>query len=384
MGNENCDIFQKKLEGSIYGYSNDSGGYLSEQLITYIGNKRKLINFIRLKGIIFSQKRLGKKKMTIFDGFSGSGVVSRFLKGFSECLYVNDLEKYSEIISKCYLSNKSELDLKLIKETIDYLNFNKLRRDLKEGIISSLYCPVNEEDITKEDRVFYTKENGMIIDNIRRMIFDYKDDFLYLAPLLSEASVHTNTSGVFKGFHKNPETGKGQFGGGGCDALERIKQSIHIPYPVFSDYEVPVSVFRKDINELVVEMPEVDLVYYDPPYNQHPYGSNYFMLNIIVDYKLPESISKISGIPSGWNRSLYNKQGEAEVFMDNLIKDTKAKIILISYNNEGIIPIKIFINILKKYGKLDIEEETYNTYRGSRNLKNRSKNVIERLFILEK
>ena len=27
-----------------------------------------------------------------------------------------------------------------------------------------------------------------------------------MAPLLSEASVHANTSGVFKGFHKNPET----------------------------------------------------------------------------------------------------------------------------------------------------------------------------------
>ena len=42
------------------------------------------------------------------------------------------------------------------------------------------------------------------------------------------------------------------------------------------------------------------------------------------------------------------------------------------------------VNILKKYGKLNIEEETYNAYRGSRNLKNRSKNVTEKLFILEK
>ena len=384
MGIDNYDIFQKDLEDSVYGYSNDSNSYLSEQLITYIGNKRRLINFIKLKGIAFCQKRLGKKKMTIFDGFSGSGVVSRFLKGFSKHLYVNDLEKYSEIISKCYLSNKSELDLELIKETIDYLNFNKLRDDMEEGVISSLYCPVDEKNITEKDRVFYTKENGIIIDNIRRMIFDYKDDFLYLAPLLSEASIHTNTSGIFKGFHKNPETKVGQFGGGGEDALDRIKKTIHIPYPVFSDYEVPVSIFRRDINDLVLDLPEMDIAYYDPPYNCHPYGSNYFMLNVIANYEFPKNISKVSGIPTEWNRSSYNKSSEAEAFMDNLINNTKAKIILISYNNEGIIPIDIFVNMLKKYGRLDIEEETYNTYRGSRNLKNRNKNVTEKLFVLEK
>ena len=45
---DNYDIFQKDLEDSVYGYSNDSNSYLSEQLITYIGNKRRLINFIKL------------------------------------------------------------------------------------------------------------------------------------------------------------------------------------------------------------------------------------------------------------------------------------------------------------------------------------------------
>ena len=27
-----------------------------------------------------------------------------------------------------------------------------------------------------------------------------------------------------------------------------------------------------------------DLAYFDPPYNQHPYGSNYFMLNTIAKW----------------------------------------------------------------------------------------------------
>jgi adenine-specific DNA-methyltransferase len=282
------------------------------------------------------------------------------------------------------LSNKLDLDIKLIKEKIEYLNNNKLRDDLGEGIISSLYCPKDEEDIKKKDRVFYTKNNALIIDNIRRMIFDYKDDFIYLALLLSEASIHVNTSGVFKGFHKNPKTKIGQFGGGGEDALERIKKDISIPIPIFSNYECEVSVYREDINELVKKLPEMDVVYYDPPYNQHPYGSNYFMLNLIVNYKKPKDMSRVSGIPTKWNRSKYNKYGEAEEKMDNLIKNTNAKIILVSYNNEGIIPINSFKNILEKYGKVNIEQEGYTTFRGCRNIKNRSKKVIEQLFILEK
>jgi len=378
------DIFQKDLEDTIYGYSNENSFYLKDQLITYIGNKRRLLNFIRLKGIFYCQKRLSKRKLSIFDGFSGSGVVSRLLKGFSKHLYVNDLEQYAEVISKCYLSNKSDLDISLIKDTIDYLNLNKLRKDLPKGIISSFYCPKDENHIQKEDRVFYTRENALIIDNIRQMIYNYENDFIYLALLLSEASIHTNTSGIFKGFHKNPQTGVGQFGGGGSDALERILKPVHLPMPVFSNYECPISIYRSDINKLILDLPEVDIAYYDPPYNQHPYGSNYFMLNLIVNNKISKKVSNVSGIPLGWNRSEYNKKGQAILFMDNLIRDTKAKIILISYNNEGIIPIGDFLDMLKKYGKVDVENISYNTFRGSRNIYSRSKKVVEQLFIVEK
>ena len=34
-----------------------------------------------------------------------------------------------------------------------------------------------------------------------------------LAPLLSEASIHANTSGVFKGFYKDSKKNIGKFGG---------------------------------------------------------------------------------------------------------------------------------------------------------------------------
>ena len=70
--------------------------------------------------------------------------------------------------------------------------------------------------------------------------------------------------------------------------------------------------------------------------------------------------------------------------MDELIKNTNAKFILISYNNEGIIGIDNFKTILSKYGKVSLHEREYNAFRGSRNLNHREIKVNELLWILEK
>ena len=59
-------------------------------------------------------------------------------------------------------------------------------------------------------------------------------------------------------------------------------------------------------DKLEKHLPLLDLLYLDPLYNQHPYGFNYFMLNLLCDYRRPERISRVSGIPRDWNRSPYN------------------------------------------------------------------------------
>ena len=73
--------------------------YLTEQLITYIGNKRKLLSFIE-NPLMEVKTQLGKDKLSIIDGFAGSGVVSRFFKKHSSNLYTNDLEDYVHTINK--------------------------------------------------------------------------------------------------------------------------------------------------------------------------------------------------------------------------------------------------------------------------------------------
>lgn len=362
--------------------------FFHSHLITYIGNKRRLLPFL-YKSFLKVRQKIGKKKLIILDGFSGSGSVARVLKAFAKDLYVNDLEDYAETLNKAYLANVSDINIKELEGYIDWLNKHKL--DLKTktpGFIEKHYAPKDDNNVKNRERVFYTNKNAKIIDNVRKLIdkdIPKKYQTLVLASLLVEASIHTNTSGVFKGFHK--KNGIGHFGGKGENALSRIKREIVLDTPIFSEFEAAIHVYKKDVNKLVKDkkLPVFDLVYYDPPYNQHPYGSNYFMLNLINNYNSATKIQTgVSGISKDWNRSAYNKRQEAEKAMDELLKNTRARFIAISYNDEGIIPIKVFKKILSKHGTFELMEQDYNTYRGSRNLRNRSIKVKELLWILEK
>lgn len=359
--------------------------FLAEQLITYLGNKRTLLEFIG-EAMDIVRGRLGKKKISTFDVFSGSGIVSRYLKQYSSLLVANDLERYAAVINRCYLTNREDIDEYALREIHTSLAEQLATGPLETGILSSLYAPANDANIREGERVFYTTRNARFLDTARSLIADIPVEWqpYLLAPLLSEASVHANTSGVFKGFYKNSETGIGKFGGKNGDALLRIRGDIALNYPVFSNFSCESLILSGDANTICVEAPEVDVAYLDPPYNQHPYGSNYFMLNLLLDYHLPQTLSPVSGIPVDWNRSAYNQRRHACTALSELVNTIKAKFLVISFNSEGFISLSDMTAVLEQYGKLDILETRYNTFRGSRNLGGRSLHVKEYLYLLEK
>lgn len=359
--------------------------FLSSQILTYIGNKRALISDIE-KEIIEIKKSLGQEKLKCADLFSGSGIVSRMLKQHSSLLIANDQEKYSCLINSCYLSNKSCIDWER------YSSYRKILDDSfaqkkTEGIITKNYAPKDDTDIKPKERAFYTRQNALTIDTYRNLIDKLVDDKEYrkffLAPLLVEASIHVNTSGVFKGFYKN-DKGIGCYGGTGKNALSRILGPVELKKPVLSNFECDTKVFQKDAVLLSKELEELDVVYLDPPYNQHPYGSNYFMLNLILKNKIDGVLSRVSGIVSNWNRSAFNKKASALSSMETIIASLAARYIIISYNSEGFISFDEMSEMLKKYGSLKTVEINYNTFRGSRNLKDRNIHVSEYLFVLKK
>jgi adenine-specific DNA-methyltransferase len=343
-------------------------GYLASQLVTCLGNKRALLPHIQ-EAVERVKRRLGRDRLRCLDVFSGSGAVSRLLKAHAERLVSNDLEDYAAVVGRCFLANREAVDEAGVREVVADFNDQVRRGGFPPGFIAELYAPRDEARITRHDRVFYTPENARRIDDYRR---------------LSAASIHANTAGVFKGFYKNRETGVGQFGGSGGDALARIRGTIELAVPVLSDVSCDCTVMQGDANEAVRLVRGLDLAYFDPPYNQHPYGSNYFMLNLIVNYRRPERISRVSGIPSDWRRSGYNVRGRAADLLADLVRHTDAAFVLVSFNDEGFLSPGEMRDILGREGTVEVVEIPYAAFRGSRNLRSRSPRVTERLFLVDR
>lgn len=367
---------------------NTKNDYLADQLITYLGNKRKLIGNIEICVQNIS-KQLNKERLNILEPFCGSGSVSRMLKLYSNKLVVNDLEDYCSTLAKCYLASPNTAQYDKIKTNITCMNKHKFSK-VAPSFIRKHYSPKDDKDIKEGERVYYTQYNAHIIDTFSHFIRKYpvNERCFYLAPLLTQCSVHTNTSGTFNSYHK--KDGVGHYGGKGENALTRIMGEIELPIPVFSyQPDTVVEVYNKDANKLIGELVErgewFDVAYLDPPYNKHPYGTNYFMLNMINRLDpIMDIPDNHRGQPDDWTRSKYNSFSECKRVFEELIKQIPASYVIISYNNEGILSEEQLTEILERYGSVSKQEIVYPTYKGCKNLASRNKDVLEYIWILNK
>lgn len=378
--------------------------FLTDQIIAYIGNKRKLLKLI-YKAIESTGIEI-KPGIKFFDVFAGSGVVSRFAKTLNFEVFTNDWESYSKVINSAYLSiNKRDID-SLFGSEQQYKNLiNEINNlpDPKENdqYIAKYYAP-KEDDINnvnyKVERLFYTRKNALAIDKIRNYIEENypsnsksektkKIRNLLIAQIIYEAATHTNTSGVFKACHK-------EFGGHGKDALTRILSPISLHEPVLIDSDYECHIYQQDANILAEELEDIDIAYLDPPYNQHQYGSNYHMLNTIAKWdKIPVplemnakgELKEKAGIRHDWvnTRSPYCYKTEAEIAFKDLINKLDARYILISYSTDGIIPFEKMREICMAKGKTSIVTNEYTTYRGGKQSNQRKNTNIEFILVID-
>ena len=372
--------------------------YLTKQIITYIGNKRKLLSLIYK-----AMKAVGAKMengTTFLDLFAGSGVVSRFAKSLGFEVFANDWEEYSFIINSAFVgTNRSEIEElfggeKELSKLLNEINSLPLPSE-DEQYMAKYYAPksfdVDAADFRTE-RLFYTKDNALTIDKIRNFIeakYPSKSDkarILLLSLLLYEASCHTNTSGVFKSFHKG-------FGGHSRDALKRILCPIRLSLPCLIDSKASCHIFKEDANSLVKsgKLPRVEIAYLDPPYNQHQYGSNYHILNTIAKWDcLPAPLElnekgvlkEKAAIRKDWvlTKSAYCYKASASQTFAELLDNIDAHYILVSYSTDGIIPFDEMERLCMKKGKLSIVTNEYTTFRGGKQSNTKEVSNIE--FIL--
>lgn len=346
--------------------------YLYNQLIPYIGNKRKLLWMIAE-----AVRQTGVGNGTFADFFAGSSVVSRFAKVAGFRVIANDWEPYAGAINHCYIQCNT-------MPAFDQLGgpqkvFSSLNQVTPlEGYITTHLCPKDDEHADPDrERMFYTRANGMKIDAMREQICEWQaeqlltDDELavLLAAMMYSVSYTSNTSGVFKAFHRG-------WGGETGTALYRIRSNIELRLPVLFDNQQANQAYQLDAQQLAAQLrnsgEKIDIAYLDPPYNQHPYGSNYHVLNSVALWDKPplapyaEGKNK-SAIRTDWRterRSAYNHNTAVHAYA-KLLETIEARYILTSYSTDGNVSLWQMLEAAAHRGKISCVTRAYKRYRVS-------------------
>lgn len=356
--------------------ANYTDDYLFNQLIPYIGNKRKLLGLI---GSVIVRTGISPHNADFVDLFAGTGVVSRYAKTLGFRVVSNDWEPYSAIINRCYVEAQAAPTYFASEPYTGVLErLNRLTP--LQGWVTQHLCPDDDLDYDiKRDRMFYQRKNGMRIDAIREQIssWDKAGDLspiqaaCLLAPLLYSACYNSNTSGVFKGFHNG-------WGGQTSTALYRIAGDLSLRPAIFHDNGQDNVVLREDAQDVATDLRKhvtrPTIVYIDPPYNQHPYGSNYHVLNSVGLWDKPSLSPKISGhgdksaIRLDWRterRSAYNHKEQAGRAYARLLRSLPAEWIATSYSTDGFIPLLGLVRANQAVGRVTVFARGYKRYRVS-------------------
>jgi adenine-specific DNA-methyltransferase len=345
--------------------------FVFHQLIPYLGNKRQLLDLI---GEALDATGVEPARATFVDAFAGSGVVARYAKQRGFAVVANDTAPFARVLAVAAVATDRAPALPALGgyeralATLDQLPG-------EDGWVAATLCPADDRapDPARE-RLFYTRANGRRIDAIRARIDRWQRDgtiddaaaCCLLAPLLYQACWLANTSGVFKGFHAG-------WGGSNGTALHRILAPLRLQPARFLANGRVHRVLATDARELHRELRVTpDIVYLDPPYNQHPYASNYHVLDSLSLWDRPAVPPPTqrgckAAIRADWTqrKSPFNARGAAERAFADVLATLPGRHVLISYSTDGIVPWERLVALATAHGALAVHCRPYKRYRTS-------------------
>lgn len=313
--------------------------------LNYIGCKNSLFHTISY----ICSTLDGFDKMSFLDLFAGTGVVGFNMLNKCESVISNDLEHYSYVINRALLCcNYSDKLEKIIDECNDL-----------DGIPGLIYDHFSLGGECK--RMFFTNDNAMKCDAIRIHIETLKDvnvinedEFYFLlASLLVSIDKVANTSCVYGAYLKKFKK-------------SALKDMLMIPIHTKTDISVNKNnVLNNSAETLSID---VDVLYMDPPYNQRQYSANYSPLNYIALYDDSIELTGKTGLIKGYNKSDFCRKAKAKESFKKIIDNAKCKYILLSYNNEGIIPFDHMKEILCAKGDVTLYKIKYKKFKAQKSV----------------
>ncbi len=130
----------------------------------------------------------------------------------------------------------------------------------------------------------------------------------------------------------------------------------------------PGHVVRGDACAVVGGLGEFDLAYLDPPYNQHRYEANYHIWETLVAWDAPSFYGvacKRTEIREG-TRSPFNSRRTIIDALTQVVRDVRASVVVLSYNDESWISLEALIEMCRVHGHVEVLAFASNRYVGAR------------------
>ena len=309
--------------------------------IKYTGSKLKLLPYI-----IDEVKDLQVK--TILDGFSGTTRVSQAFAQIGYDVTANDTSEWSEVFGNCYL--KSEKPDSYYKEIIDMLN----GLPGYEGWFTEHYGG-RDESGKKPFQAHNTMKLDAIRDKIDELGLEWVDKCVILTSLILALDTVDNTLGHYVAYLS------------GWSSRSYGNMALRLPkrFPITTQNRV----IRGDVFDAVTQ--GYDLAYFDPPYGSNNekmppsrvrYASYYHIWKTVILNDHPVLFGKANRRNDTHDRqssSVFeefkkNEEGKfiAMQALDELIRKTNARYILLSYSSRGRATKGELYDIINSYGHL--------------------------------
>ena len=303
-------------------------------MIKYIGSKRAL-----LPSIVELVRALPGVRSAL-DAFSGTSRVGHALKREGLRVTANDHATYAYTLARCYVAADRKRWLKDVQRLVRELN----EVPGSPGYFTHTFC---------ERSRYLQPHNGERVDAIRERItqlsLDPELEAVLLVSLMEAADRVDSTCGLQMAYLK-------KWSARSFNALE-----LRVPDML----EGPGEALHMEAAEAVARG-KSDLVYLDPPYNQHRYLGNYHVWESLVRWDKPEVYgTAMKRIDVKDYKSDFNSKKRIVEAFGQLIERCDARYLLVSFNNEGYLSHEQLCALLEPRGEVAWLEVDYKRYVGA-------------------
>ncbi len=303
-------------------------------MIKYLGSKRTLVPAL-------GRMATATGAVTAIDLFTGTTRVAQEFKRRGLWVLASDIATYSEILAQCYIETDARsVDVDELSDTLRVLEALPGRH----GYFTRTFC---------EEARFFQPKNGERVDAIRDALQDYRDSAMFpilMTSLLEAADRVDSTTGVQMAYLK--------------EWAPRAYNDLHLRVPAI--LAGTGQAVRADARQIVSQLPHVDLMYLDPPYNQHRYFTNYHIWETLVRWDNPPAYGvarKRLDSREVETKSVFNRRREMPAAFATLLMRADADVLIVSYNDESWITAAQMMRALREAGHEDVRLVAFDSKR---------------------